>query len=257
MTALVRVTHAGAVAELALANPPLNLVTTVMLRELLDAVTALSERRDVLAVIVHGGGARAFCAGSDMTEFSTIAERAAERKILAEDHALRLLAALPMPTIAAIDGPALGGGLELALACDMRIAHVSATLGVTESRIGGLAASGAVRLTKLIGPSRAMELLVTGRTLSAHEAERWGVVNSVSENASALDTARGLAEEIALRGPLSNRLAKQLVTAAVDLPLDSALSQGVRAQERIYGSRDLHEGAASFFAKRQPEFTGT
>ncbi|AWB87656.1 enoyl-CoA hydratase/isomerase family protein [Mycetocola zhujimingii] len=256
MTKFLRFTCDGPVAELELANPPLNLVTTEMLGELLDVVSTITQRHDILALIVHGGDGRAFCAGSDMTEFASVAERAAERKILPEDHALRLLASLPMPTIAAIDGPALGGGLELALACDIRVAHSTATLGLTETRIGGLAASGAVRLTTLIGPSRALELLVTGRVLSARDAERWGVVNQVSETATALETARVLAAEIAARGPLSNRLAKQLVNAAVDLPLDAALSQGVRAQELVFRSSDLREGTASFFEKRRPEFSG-
>jgi enoyl-CoA hydratase/carnithine racemase len=169
---------------------------------------------------------------------------------------LRRLARLAMPTIAAIDGPAIGGGFELALACDLRIGRRGIKIALSESRLGGLAASGAVRLTRLIGPARTKELLYTGDPITAEQALAWGAINRVAEEGTALEAARALAATIAARGPLSNRLGKMLVEAAQDGALDAALSLSTTAQQKIFDSADLHEGVAAFLAKRAPSFEG-
>lgn len=246
----------GMVAEIALDSGPLNLVTAPMLRALNDLLGALAQRADVRCAIVHGGSARAFCAGSDVRELQTLRHDASERKILFEDMVLRQLSRLSTPTIAAIDGPALGGGLELALACDLRIVRRGVALGLPESRIGGLAANGALRLARLVGPAHAKEMLFTGRTVAADEALAWGLVNQVTEE-SALAAARDLAATIVSRGSMSNRLAKKLVDAAFDLPLDAGLSMSTVMQQEIFDSDDLHEGAAAFLEKREPVFKGS
>jgi enoyl-CoA hydratase/carnithine racemase len=245
-----------AIAEIALDAGPLNLVDKSLLRSLNAVLRKVACMAEVRCTILHGGDARAFCAGSDMREFAQLRDEASEHKILFEDMVLRTLARLPMPTIAAIDGPALGGGFELALACDLRVCTNDVALGLPESRIGGLAANGAVRLTRLVGPSRAKELLFTGDTIAPKQALAWGLVNRVVETGSALDGARAWARTIAARGPVSNRLAKRLVDAAQDQALDAALSQSTIAQQEIFDSEDLHEGVASFFAKRPPVFEG-
>jgi len=252
----VAVNFAGFVAEIALASGPLNLVTRDLLRDLASALAKVAARPDVRCLILHGGNARAFCAGSDIREFAHLRADASEHKILFEDMVLRRLARMPMPTVAAIDGPALGGGFELALACDLRVSRRGVALGLTESRLGGLAGSGALRLTRLVGPARAKELLFTGDTVADDQALAWGLVNRLVDDGSALDGARGIAATIAARGPLSNRLAKELVDAAQDLPLDAALSMSTVAQQKIFDSDDLHEGVAGYFAKRPPEFKG-
>ena len=245
-----------AIAEIALDGGALNLVDRALLRSLDSALRNVARMPDVRCVILHGGHARAFCAGSDMREFTGLRDGASEHKILFEDMVLRTLARLPMPTIAAIDGPALGGGFELALACDLRVCAKDARLGLTESRIGGLAANGAVRVTRLAGPARAKELMFTGDTIGAEQALAWGLVNRVAEAGGALEASRVLARTVATRGPVSNRLAKRLVDAAQDAPLDAALSQSTVAQQEIFDSNDLHEGVAAFFAKRAPVFEG-
>jgi len=246
----------GPIAEIALRNGPLNLVDKALLRAL-DAILGEVERKsDVRCVILHGGNARAFCAGSDVREFEGIRHDASEQKILYEDMVLRRLSRLPMPTIAAIDGPALGGGLELALACDLRVCGEDAMLGLTESRLGGLAGSGSVRLAQLLGPARAKELLFTADTIRADVALSWGLVNRVVHGTTALAGARELAATIASRGPVSNRLAKGLVDAAQDVPLDAALSLSTVAQRQIFEGDDLHAGVAAFLGKRAPEFKG-
>ena len=244
------------IAELGLNNGPLNLVTRELLRAFNAALAEVAARPDIRCVIVHGGQARAFCAGSDIKEFAELRSDASERKILFEDMVLRRLAQMSMPTIAAIDGPALGGGLEIALACDLRIARPGVTLGLPESRLGGLAGNGSLRLARLVGAGRAKELLFTGEPISAEQAMAWGIVNRLATQGSALDAARQLAATIASRGPLSNRLAKKLVDAALDLPLDAALSMSTVAQQQIFESDDLHEGVDAFFKKRPPEFSG-
>lgn len=246
----------GAIAELGLRNGPLNLVTAELLRQLNDSLVEIAANAGLRCLIVHGGDARAFCAGSDMKEFAGLRTAASERKILFEDRVLRRLAELPMPTIAAIDGPAMGGGLELALACDLRVCRHDATLALPESRIGGLAGNGSVRLARLVGPSRAKELLFTGETIGADQALAWGIVNRIAKHESALTLAREVAETISARGPLSNRLAKKLVDATFDMPLQAGLSLSTSAQEEIFRSDDLHEGVSAFFEKRVPRFRG-
>ena len=252
----VAVDYRGAVAEIGIRSGPINLVNKALLRALQRALGEVAARPDVRCVILHGGTARAFCAGSDIKEFAHLRADASEHKILFEDMVLRNLAGLPMPTIAAIDGPALGGGLELALACDLRVVRRGAALGLTESRLGGLAGNGSVRLTRLVGPARAKEMLFTGDTVTDDVALAWGLVNRVASEGSALDAARSLAATIVARGPLSNRLAKELVDLAQDVPREAALSRSTAAQQAIFDSHDLHEGVAAFFAKRSPDFLG-
>jgi enoyl-CoA hydratase/carnithine racemase len=246
----------GFVAELGLHNGPLNLVDRDMLRAFNGALGDASANPQIRCLIVHGGDARAFCAGSNIKEFEHLRHDASEHKILFEDMVLRKLSRMTMPTIAAIDGPALGGGLEIALACDLRVVRKGVDLGLTESRLGGLAGNGAVRLARLIGPARAKEMLFTGETVTTEMALAWGLVNAVVEEESALEAARRLASTIAARGPMSNRLAKTLVDAADDMPIDAALSMSTAAQQQVFDGHDLHEGVAAFLAKRAPEFSG-
>jgi enoyl-CoA hydratase/carnithine racemase len=252
---LVSVAFNGLIAEVAITNGPINLVTRDMLRALNAVLTEAAANAELRCLILHGGDARAFCAGSDIKEFAHLRQDASEHKILFEDMVLRRLARMPMPTIAAIDGPALGGGLELALACDLRVSRRGVALGLTESCLGGLAGSGSLRLTRLVGPARAKQMLFTGETVSGEQALAWGLVNLVTDG-SALEEARKIAATIVSRGPISNRLAKALVDAAQDLPLDAGLSLSTKAQQEIFDSSDLHEGVAAFFAKRPPEFKG-
>lgn len=252
----VAVDYRGSVAEVGLDSGPLNLVNKALLRALQRTLGEVAARPDVRCMILHGGTARAFCAGSDIREFAHLRADASEHKILFEDMVLRHLAGMPVPTIAAMDGPALGGGLELALACDLRVVRRGVALGLTESRLGGLAGSGSIRLARLVGPARAKEMLFTGDTVTDDVALAWGLVNRVATAGSALDAARSLAATIVARGPLSNRLAKELVDLAQDVPQEAALSRSTVAQQAIFDSHDLHEGVAAFFAKRSPDFLG-
>ena len=209
----------GTIAEIALDSGPLNLVDADAAARAQPRRSATSPTRaDVRCVILHGGSARAFCAGSDIKEFAHLREDASEHKILFEDMVLRRLARMPMPTIAAIDGPALGGGLELALACDLRVCRRGVALGLTESRLGGLAGE---RRGAPDAPHRTCARQGAAlhrrhdRRRAGARVGRWSTASSTRARRST--RARALAATIAARGPLSNRLAKKLVDAAQDV----------------------------------------
>jgi len=247
----------GSVAHLELVNPPLNLVTREMTEQLHAVLTRLADAGDVRAVVVSGHGARAFCAGSHIGEFAGLKGRVAEGKLLLEKLVYRQLAELPMPTVAAIEGDALGGGLELALCCDLRVASEGARLGLPEVRLAVIPGSGGTqRLPRVVGPARAKEMILTGRLYEARDAERIGLVNQVVPAGEAVAAARALAEEIAGRGPLAVREAKRLIDTALDVDLDAGLAAELDASERIFSSEDMLEGAKAFFEKREPRYRG-
>jgi len=245
------------VAQLELVNPPLNLVTRELTEQLRDALARLAAAADVRAVVVSGRGDRAFCAGSHIGEFEGLKGRVSEGKLLLEKLVYRQLALLPMPTIAAIEGDALGGGLELALCCDLRIASARARLGMPEVRLAVVPGSGGTqRLPRVVGVARAKELILTGRIVDAAEAERIGLVNRVVPATEARSAAAELAAEIAERGPLAVREAKKLIDDALDVDLDAGLAAELEASERIFDTTDMLEGARAFFDKRPPGYRG-
>jgi enoyl-CoA hydratase len=247
----------GRISHLVLDNPPLNLVTRALTERLREALHEIEAADDVRVVVVSGAGERAFCAGSDIGEFEQLQGRVSEDKLLLEKLVYRQLADLPMPTIAAIEGNALGGGLELALCCDLRVASERARLGLPEVRLAVMPGSGGTqRLPRVVGLARAKEMILTGRIISAAEAERIGLVNEVVPTGQALAAAEALAGEIAARGPLAVREAKRLIDAAPDTTLDAGLAAESDASERIFKSEDMLEGARAFFEKRDPTYRG-
>lgn len=247
----------GQVSHLELVNPPLNLVTRELTMQLRDALQQIARTDDVRAVVVSGSGDRAFCAGSDIGEFEALHSRVSEGKLLLEKLVYRQLADLPMPTIAAIEGNALGGGLELALCCDLRVASETARLGLPEVRLAVMPGSGGTqRLPRVVGIARAKELILTGRIISAQQAERIGLVNDVVPAGQVRSAADAMAAEIAARGPIAVREAKRLIDGAPDTTLDAGLAAELDASERIFGSEDMLEGARAFFEKRDPTYRG-
>jgi enoyl-CoA hydratase/carnithine racemase len=247
------------VAHLTLTDPPLNLVTRELLEELVAAleVFEVAAPGDVRVVVVTGAGERAFSAGSHVGEFEDQrGPKGRERHALESGVASRL-AALPMPTIAAIEGNALGGGLELALCCDIRVASARARLGLPEVRLAVTpGAGGTQRLPRVVGAARARELILTGRVIDADEAERIGLVSRVVPAGEALAAADEMAAEIAARGPIAVREAKRLIALASDMPLADGLAAELDASDRVFASDDMLEGARSFFEKREPEYHG-
>ncbi len=249
----------GRVAHLELANPPLNLVTSELLDDLDAALAALeaADPGDVRAVVVGASGERAFSAGSDVGAFEGHRGPGGRAHFERESRVSARLAALPMPTIAAIEGNALGGGLELALCCDIRIVSERAMFGLPEARLAVTpGAGGTQRLPRVVGLARAKELILTGRVLDAAEAARIGLVHEVVPAGEAVARARAIGEEIATLGPLAVRAAKALVDGALDRDIASGLDAEVEASLRIFATDDMLEGARAFLAKRDPEYRG-
>lgn len=249
----------GRVARLELVNPPLNLITPELLADLDAALATLgaADPGDVRAVVVTGSGERAFSAGSHVGEFEVTRGAGGRQRLAYEAAVSRRLADLPMPTIAAIEGNALGGGLELALGCDIRVASERARLGLPEVRLAVIpGAGGTQRLPRVVGTSRARELILTGRVLTAEEAVSIGLIHEVVPTGAAFARAREIGEGIAERGPLAVREAKRLVALANETDLDTGLAEELEASVRIFATDDLLEGARSFLEKRDPEYRG-
>ena len=249
--------ESGQITTIRLENPPLNLVTVELTRSLDRALATIEGDPEVRCVVLTGTGDRAFCAGSDVKEFESLQGRVGEGKLLLEKAVYRRIARLPVPTIAAIQADALGGGLELALCCDLRVADERAKLGLPEVRLGVMPGSGGTqRLPRIVGIAKAKELILMGEIISASDALEIGLVNRVAAAGRAVDDAMTMAETIAERGPLAVREAKQALDLAGDMPLDEGMARELDASERIFASRDMLEGAQAFFEKRPPRFTG-
>jgi enoyl-CoA hydratase/carnithine racemase len=249
----------GTVAQLELDAPPLNLVTGQLLDELDTALATLeaADPADVRAVVVTGRGDRAFSVGSNVKEFEGHRGPDGRARFELEARVAQRLAGLPMPTIAAIEGDALGGGLELALCCDLRIASEGAHLGLPEVRLAVTPSTGGTqRLPRIVGVARAKELLLTGRILTAEEAERIGLVNEVVPAGQAVSRARAISDEIAERGPLAVREVKGLVDGALDRDLETGHAAEIETSVRIFATDDLLEGTRAFIEKRPPQYRG-
>lgn len=247
----------GAAVWLRLARPDAaNALSRALVAELQRVVANLANDASVRAVIVTGKG-KAFSAGADLKERRgfTLDETRAFLDQLGD--LLSALAALPCPVIAAINGAAFGGGLELALACDFRIAAEPAAMGLVETRLGIIpGAGGTQRLARLIGAARAKELIVTGRRFDAATARGWGIVSEVVPPAELEAAAQRLADEIAGAAPLAVAQAKAAIDAGAPLSLADGLLLERRAYEVVLTSADRDEGLAAFAEKRAPVFQG-
>ena len=248
---------ADGVAVVTLQNPPMNVLSRAVLTALSACLAALEGETDLRAVVVTGAGERAFSAGADIKEFPDfIAAAPAGGVVALGQGVMDRLAALPTPTIAAIDGVALGGGLELALACDLRLAGAGARLGLPETGLGVFPCYGGTqRLPRLVGPAVAKEMIFTGRMVEADEALRLGLVNRVVPAGQALPAALELAAGIAARAGRAVRAAKQ----AIDGGLTSSLAEGLKLEaglaDAVFATADAREGVAAFLEKRPPVFT--
>lgn len=250
--------HADGVAVLVLDNPPLNLNAAPTLRLLRDRCREIERDERVRAVVVTGAGDRAFCAGSDVKEFEAVRDAVVVRKLALENEAFSALANLPVPVIAALNGVTLGGGAELALACDIRIMADTARIGFPEVRLGVFPGSGGVvRLPRLIGMARAYELLYTGTPIDAGAALRIGLVNRSVPAREVLPEALALAATIA-RGPARALAAiRRAVRTSLDTPLAAAIEATLVDSDAVFKGQDVIEGVRAFFEKRAPVFTAT
>ena len=235
----------------------LNALNMATLDELRRVILDLKRDESVRAVILTGSGEKAFVAGADINELAVQTPITGREHALAGQHVLDLIEHMGKPVIAAINGYALGGGCELALACTLRIAADTARLGQPEINLGILPGyAGTQRLPRLVGKARAMELILTGAQISASEAERIGLVNRVVPAADLLVEARKLAAALARQAPIAVRYILDAINHGLEMPF----VEGCRFEATLFGlvaaSDDMREGTRSFLEKRKPEFTG-
>lgn len=249
----VEVEGRGRVAIVSIQNPPMNVMSQAVCEGLVSVFTKLAEDVEVGAIVLTGQGDRAFMAGANIKEFPELVGNpgAAFHLALRLHEAMGAIDRCPKPVIAAIHGFALGGGLELALACDLRIADETAVLGLPEVKLGLFpGAGGTQRLPRLIGAARALELICTGEPIDATEAGRIGLVNRVVAKGQALDTALHLASVMAERPAQALRLAKRAVKEGLDRPLSEGLTLEAELFDEVFQTLDCREGIQAFLEKR-------
>jgi enoyl-CoA hydratase len=236
----------------------LNALNSKVLQELRDVLAQVRSNRSVRVVVISGEGS-AFIAGADIKQMKEVAAKPDAIRALTElgQGVMRDIETLPQPVIAAINGLALGAGLELALACDIRIASSEARLGLPEVGIGIMPGLGGTqRTTRLVGRGVASELVLTGDLIGAEEAARVGLVNRVVAPAKLMDTARQLAQRIASRAPVAVAKAKAAILATQQLGLEEGLAFEVDRACEVHATPDRAEGMQALIEKREPAFTG-
>ena len=235
-----------------------NAISRAMLRELAEHVARVSATRDVRCVVLTGAGDKAFCAGADLKERATMSEPEVREFLSTLRRTLRALETSDCVFIAAVNGGAYGGGTELSLACDLRVASPTAELGLTEVRLGIIPGGGGTqRLARLIGPGRAKELILTGRRVSAAEALGLGLVNQVAATPAALrDAALAMADAVAQAAPVAVAQAKHAIDEGLSKELDAALALELEKYEGVLKTEDRLEGLRAFAEKRAPVWKG-
>lgn len=241
----------------------LNAINTLMTREIIDVSERVVADPDVRVMILTGAGDRAFCTGLDLRERAAATDdippferrRLRNRRAIVSHH--QAIAAIDKPVIAAIRGYAVGGGLEIALACDLRVCSEDARFGMLEVRRGRLGgAGGTQRLPRLIGRARALEICLTGELIDAAEAYRIGLVNCVVPAAELMAAAERYAESIKKGAPLSVLAIKEAINRGLELPLEEGLRLEADLAQMLAQTEDQKEGARAFIEKREPVWKG-
>lgn len=239
-----------------------NALSVSLLNEFSAAVESVNARAasrggDVRALIVASDVPGVFCAGADLVERGKMNPSEVAAFVRSIRSAFSSLAALPMPTWAAIEGAAVGGGLEMALACDARIIGASATLGLPEASLAIVPGAGGIaRLPRLVGAARAKDLIFSARRLKSEEALSFGLVNGVAAEGGALAAAIAAARLVAANGPIAVAAAKAAINSSDGVPLGAALEAEAEAYAKVLPTADRLEGLASFREKRKPVYHG-
>jgi len=244
------------VALLTLDYPPMNFLNTATLTELNDALDELLASDEVKAIVITGGGQYAFSTGADINELASIKSPEEAREMMRRGQALTVkIEGAKKPIIAAINGYAFGGGLELAMACHIRICNNRAQLGQTELNFAVIPGfGGSQRLPRIVGKGRALELILTGARISGAEAANIGLVNKAVPAGEVVRTAMGLAKKIASFGKLAIAAALEAVNEGMETTLEEGLEIEVEKMASLTGTEDAKEGLTAFLEKRQPKF---
>lgn len=256
MGEFVRLEIAEGIGTIRLDRPKMNALNRQVQEELREAATEAAANDDVRAVIVYGGE-RVFAAGADIKEMAGMGYADMAARAASLSGAFDALAKVPKPVVAAINGYALGGGCELALACDWRVAADDAQLGQPEINLGVIpGAGGTQRLSRLVGPARAKDLIMSGRFVGAEEALRIGLVDRVVPAADVYETARDMVKPYTTGPAQALRAAKLAVDVGLEMDLASALAWESQLFAALFATEDKAEGMAAFVEKRKPGFTG-
>jgi enoyl-CoA hydratase/carnithine racemase len=252
----VKLEISGGIGTIRLDRPPMNPLNTQVQEELRAAAHSAAGNDEVKAVIVYGG-AKVFAAGADITEFTSVSYQEMSTRAVALSGAFDTVARIPKPVVAAITGYALGGGCELALACDWRVVAEDAKLGQPEIRLGIIpGAGGTQRLARLIGPAKAKDLIFSGRMVDAAEALRIGLADRVAPAAEVYATAVAMVQPYVTGPSLALRAAKLAVDGGLSLDLASGLALESHLFAGLFATDDRMEGTTAFVEKRKPTFTG-
>ena len=259
MSEYIKVEHKGAIAVVTIDRPDkLNALNADIVAGLFDVFIGLADDDTVRGIVLTGAGQKAFVAGADISELATMTPLSGIQVSRAGQDAFRFIETMRKPVVAALNGFALGGGLELALACHIRLASENAKLGLPEVKLGIIPGyGGTVRLPRLVGRGRALELMLTGEMIDAGEAFRIGLVNRVVPQAELLTTAEALVGKIIANGPVAVALAIE----AVDHGYNSTTEDALRLESNLFGllasTTDMKEGMGAFLEKRKADFKGS
>jgi enoyl-CoA hydratase len=254
----LRLERRGPVATITLdRQKALNALSAASLDELRHAVLETGRDDAIRVLVITGAGEKAFVAGADINELARLQPGEAQEYARSGQHVFDLVEHLSKPVIAAVNGYALGGGCELCLACTLRVASDRAVFGQPEIDLGLIPGYGGTqRLARLVGRSRAMDLVLTGRRISAADAWQMGLVDRVVPAASLLEETYSLADQLAAKPPLAIRYAMQAITQGLDMPLADGLFTEATLFGLVASSEDMREGTAAFLEKRAPQFKG-
>jgi enoyl-CoA hydratase/carnithine racemase len=252
----VRLEVKDGIGTIRLERPPMNALNVQVQEELRAAATAAGADAEVRALIVYGGE-KVFAAGADIKEMADMGFPAMAARAGALSSAFDSLARVPKPVVAAITGYALGGGCELALACDWRVAADDAKLGQPEIKLGIIpGAGGTQRLSRLVGPARAKDIVLSGRMVDAEEAHRIGLVDRVVPAAEVYDAAVALVRPYVDGPALALRAAKLAIDGGLEMDIAAGLAWESQLFAALFATDDKREGMAAFIEKRKPDFTG-
>lgn len=248
----------GAIGILTIQRPQaLNALNGTVIRELGQFLEQAKDDKELRCLIVTGAGEKAFVAGADIKEMTGMDPSMGRQMAEQGQKVFQMIEDFPRPVIAAVNGFALGGGLELAMSCDFIVASKNAKLGLPEVSLGLIPGYGGTqRLSRYVGKSLARLMVLTGDLFSAEQCERWGLVAMVTEPADLMLTCRKLAQRITERSPLALTLAKQAIRRGFDVPQDEGMRIEAELFHAAFNSQDKIEGTAAFVEKRPAKFTG-